>query len=101
MDRMIPEFGRSAQNLPMMSLYNLKPEHINELRGLLVENGKSSLHEMRAEAGAHLLRWTPEDGIVEVEFHGENPWMFIEHLCKVVDASVQLIPNQFPEPLDS
>lgn len=101
MSSTIPEFGRNAQNLPMLSLFNLQPQHIAKLRTALLENGSGGIHQLRAIAGAHLMRWNPEDGMVEVEFYGDKPWMFIHRLCDMAEVSAFKIPNQFPEPLDS
>jgi hypothetical protein len=89
----IAELVRNGSGMPVLGLYNLSPEHFEALHPVLQLNGESLMHNLRAQAGAHLDAWSPESRMVEVALHGSDPWLFIHGLCMSIGMSPGRVPN--------
>lgn len=75
--RPMSEVVKGDRGVPVLTFYHLTPEQVDSLRELMMVNGHSPAHEARAEAGAHLDRWSPAEGVVSIHLHGERVGDFL------------------------
>lgn len=95
MSKPIADLSRNVEGLPVLGLYNLTNDNIEALRGALLANGSEVIHTLRADAGAHVAYWNPEERMVGVTLHGcgAAPWLFIHAICNGLGMSSGRIPN--------
>lgn len=91
--RPMTELVRGDRGVLHLTFYHLTPEQAASLRDVMWQNATGGIWELRAEAGAHLDRWSPSEGVVSMWLHGSEPEAFMEELGRLLRLPIDTTPR--------